>query len=117
MTLILSGGGAAPKRACEGLVEPSLGSLPGLLILVFSYAMLEVVAAVHAILLFFSLLGMTKLLIISSLYRRDVYRDYAGIQIISSIIIQSWWEPPRCLRLLSRYMHTFYLPVSYSILT
>ena len=32
MTLI-SSGGAAPKRACKGLVEPSLGSFTGLALL------------------------------------------------------------------------------------
>ena len=86
MTHILSGR-ATPKRACKDLVEPSLGSSAGLAFIAFSYTILELVAAVHAILLLFSLNGMAKLLVISSFYRRDVHRDYAGIQSISSMII------------------------------
>lgn len=69
------------------LLSRLLVHLPGLLFIAFSYTILELVAAVHAILLLFSLNGMAKLLVISSFYRRDVHRDYAGIQSISSMII------------------------------
>ena len=50
VTLILSGGGAAPKRDCKGLVEPFSWFIHGAgFTIVFCYAVLELVAAVHAI--------------------------------------------------------------------